>query len=111
MALDPLESFQESYSAADHDLKRQWNQALFTRFDVVDDEIAEPEFAEPFKTLATLQSTPSSRKSRNGGPSFSGHGSDKKLLVGETGFEPATARPPAECATRLRHSPLEVSAF
>jgi len=37
-----------------------------TRFDVVDDEIAEPEFAEPFKTLATLQSTPSSRKSRNG---------------------------------------------
>jgi hypothetical protein len=28
-----------------------------------------------------------------------------KVLVGETGFEPATARPPAECATRLRHSP------
>lgn len=28
-----------------------------------------------------------------------------KVLVGETGFEPATARPPAGCATRLRHSP------
>src|SRR5215207_1520291 len=27
------------------------------------------------------------------------------LLIGETGFEPATARPPAGCATRLRHSP------
>ncbi len=27
-------------------------------------------------------------------------------MVGETGFEPATARPPAGCATRLRHSPL-----
>ena len=26
--------------------------------------------------------------------------------VGETGFEPATARPPAGCATRLRHSPM-----
>ena len=26
--------------------------------------------------------------------------------IGETGFEPATARPPAGCATRLRHSPL-----
>lgn len=26
-------------------------------------------------------------------------------VVGETGFEPATARPPAGCATRLRHSP------
>ena len=25
--------------------------------------------------------------------------------IGETGFEPATARPPAGCATRLRHSP------
>src|ERR1700730_17869327 len=29
------------------------------------------------------------------------------LLVGETGFEPATARPPAGCATRLRHSPWQ----
>jgi hypothetical protein len=27
------------------------------------------------------------------------------LVIGETGFEPATARPPAGCATRLRHSP------
>jgi Carboxypeptidase Taq (M32) metallopeptidase len=26
-------------------------------------------------------------------------------MIGETGFEPATARPPAGCATRLRHSP------
>ena len=26
-------------------------------------------------------------------------------LVGTTGFEPATARPPAGCATRLRHVP------
>lgn len=28
-----------------------------------------------------------------------------RLFIGETGFEPATARPPAGCATRLRHSP------
>ena len=27
------------------------------------------------------------------------------VLVGMTGFEPATTRPPAECATRLRHIP------
>ena len=27
------------------------------------------------------------------------------MSIGEPGFEPATARPPAECATRLRHSP------
>src|SRR5919109_5056807 len=25
--------------------------------------------------------------------------------IGATGFEPATFRPPAECATRLRHAP------
>ena len=30
---------------------------------------------------------------------------DLIVCIGETGFEPATARPPAECATRLRHSP------
>src|SRR3954464_13091491 len=30
-------------------------------------------------------------------------------VIGETGFEPATARPPAGCATRLRHSPYVVS--
>src|SRR3954447_4083922 len=30
------------------------------------------------------------------------------LLVGATGFEPATFRPPAECATRLRHAPKAI---
>ena len=28
-------------------------------------------------------------------------------MVGATGFEPATARPPAVCATRLRHAPID----
>ena len=27
------------------------------------------------------------------------------MKVGATGFEPATFRPPAGCATRLRHAP------
>jgi hypothetical protein len=31
----------------------------------------------------------------------------RAFRVGETGFEPATARPPAGCATRLRHSPWQ----
>ena len=31
----------------------------------------------------------------------------KGEVVGETGFEPATARPPAECSTRLSYSPTE----
>ena len=30
---------------------------------------------------------------------------NSRWLVGATGFEPATFRPPAECATRLRHAP------
>ncbi len=33
------------------------------------------------------------------------HSRTVAALIGETGFEPATARPPAGCATRLRHSP------
>jgi hypothetical protein len=31
-------------------------------------------------------------------------------LIGATGFEPATFRPPAGCATRLRHAPMYVPA-
>ena len=33
-------------------------------------------------------------------------GSDLVLLVGLTGFEPATPCPPDKCATKLRYSPL-----
>gem|GEM_PF-1506275 len=29
----------------------------------------------------------------------------KRQVVGATGFEPATARPPGVCATRLRYAP------
>ena len=28
--------------------------------------------------------------------------------IGATGFEPATSRPPAERATKLRHTPIEL---
>jgi hypothetical protein len=39
-----------------------------------------------------------------------GHSHPRELSsVGEAGFEPATARPPAGCATRLRHSPWPAS--
>ena len=31
--------------------------------------------------------------------------SGNKKLVGTAGFEPATPRPPGECATELRHAP------
>jgi hypothetical protein len=35
----------------------------------------------------------------------------KRWLVGATGFEPATFRPPAGCATRLRHAPLSARVY
>ena len=31
------------------------------------------------------------------------------ILIGATGFEPATSRPPAVRATKLRHTPICVS--
>ena len=31
---------------------------------------------------------------------------EEKIKVGETGFEPATLRSQSECATGLRHSPI-----
>ena len=45
--------------------------------------------------------SPRSRR-RGAGPPWTG---PRGVVIGETGFEPATARPPAGCATRLRHSP------
>ena len=37
--------------------------------------------------------------------------SDKSFIVGVTGFEPATSRPPAERATKLRHTPILLPVF
>src|SRR5215207_11691104 len=51
--------------------------------------------AHPKLTVAPLSALAERRKACKAGPSH----------IGETGFEPATARPPAGCATRLRHSP------
>lgn len=51
-ALDLLADCQRAYLAAPGHLRRQWNQALFERLVVYDDEIGEAESAEPFATLA-----------------------------------------------------------
>ena len=34
--------------------------------------------------------------------------SSRTPLIGVTGFEPATSRPPAERATKLRHTPCQI---
>jgi site-specific DNA recombinase len=105
-ALDLLADCQGAYLAAPGHLRRQWNQALFERLIVYDERIADTEVAEPFATLADPE-LPKRLvgEAVTGTGASSGGGSNEELLIGETGFEPATARPPAECATRLRHSP------
>jgi site-specific DNA recombinase len=110
-ALDLLADCQRAYLAAPGHLRRQWNQALFERLVVYDERIADAEVAEPFATLADPELPARlDGEAVTGTGASSGGGSNEELLIGETGFEPATARPPAECATRLRHSPW-VSAF
>jgi site-specific DNA recombinase len=119
-ALDLLATCQGAYIKAPGHLRRQWNQALFLRLLVHDDDIGQAEIAEPFATLAKpglaaeldrREQDPRhvKRNHRDGAAALNGHGSNKSQIVGETGFEPATARPPAGCATRLRHSPWQLS--
>jgi hypothetical protein len=86
-------------------LRRQWNQALFERLIAYDERIADAAVAEPFATLADPELPEQLDREAVSGTGASGGGSNEGLLIGATGFEPATARPPAECATRLRHAP------
>ena len=105
-ALDLFADCQRTYLTAPRHLHRRWNQALFERLIVYDERIADAEVAEPFATLADPELPELlDGEAVTGTDASSGGGSNEELLIGETGFEPATARPPAECATRLRHSP------
>lgn len=113
MALDLLEHCADAYESAPPQLRRQWNQALFTPFVVKNDGEVEADLTEPFATLAdpalpTRLGSPGRRRhstARVRSAHSVGRGSNKEVLVGATGFEPATFRPPVECATRLRHAP------
>jgi site-specific DNA recombinase len=109
-ALDLLANCEGAYRKAPSHLRRQWNQALFERLLVHDDRVEESEVAEPFATLADpelprrLEGNATEETAAS-----SGGGSNEAVIVGATGFEPATFRPPAECATRLRHAPKRQS--
>jgi Resolvase, N terminal domain len=62
--------------------------------------------AEPFAALADPELPQRlDAAASNETAASSGGGSNEAVIVGATGFEPATFRPPAECATRLRHAP------
>jgi site-specific DNA recombinase len=97
-ALDLLAACPDAYSKAPGHLRRQWNQALFLRLLVHDEDIQETEIAEPFATLATSGLTdeldrhkqaPCDAQGRNRQDStaaLNGGGSNKGQIVGETGF-------------------------
>ena len=52
-ALDLLAACHDAYTNAPGHLRRQWNQALFLRLHVHDQDIQHAEIAEPFATLTT----------------------------------------------------------
>ncbi len=103
------------YLRASPTIRRLMNQAIFAAIWVWDEDCIRSELASPFKELVAVSrataapdlianeddQVPDAREASAdlvvGSISFK--------MVGETGFEPATARPPAGCATRLRHSP------
>jgi site-specific DNA recombinase len=132
VAMSLLSDIQRAYGASPPHVRRLINQAIFTRIELSDIDEINGQVAEPFASLVDdrlfetrwaeswgegRQMTPERPEvtSRNDeGPDPVGSrphvtksdlGSISFKLVGETGFEPATARPPAGCATRLRHSP------
>ena len=129
LALELLSDIQRAFIASPPHVRRLINQAIFVKIELWDVDEIRGHLAQPFSALLddrlfeTAWAESLGRGPQNGqegrlqtpedaegpdlwrsGPSVD-LGSIRSKLVGETGFEPATARPPAGCATRLRHSP------
>jgi site-specific DNA recombinase len=132
-ALALMDDAQASYLRCEDADRRLMNQAFFDRIEIDVEEVAAAAMARPFRDIVRAGSrdlalgtagaprasiTTSCPATSNGAPRgavlsklrtpdrlFPVEGSSFGEMVGETGFEPATARPPAGCATRLRHSP------
>ena len=121
------EDLHDLYQRADDTIRRLINQAIFKALYICDEIVTTAELTGPFAALRDLRdaihqlpsSTPypaaadiASTLPQNAKAPVPNRerepldvGSISEQMVGETGFEPATARPPAGCATRLRHSP------
>jgi hypothetical protein len=112
----PGHHLHDLYLRAKPTVRRLMNQAIFEAIWVETDEgisrvytrLASP-FAEVHDLRDELAQTESCKNATASDPLAGSEavvvGSISYKMVGETGFEPATARPPAGCATRLRHSP------
>ncbi len=108
LALTLVSDIQRAYKASPPHIRRLLNQAIFVRIDLRDGEEIEGRLAEPFaslldnclfETVEADENVPASIANGKGpDPWGSGPlalGSIRAKVVGETGFEPATARPPA----------------
>ena len=108
------------YLRASPTIRRLMNQAIFEAIWVEVDEdqrvYARSQLANPFSDVLSVRDELAAFDAQHDKASDPLAGSEAVLvvgsitdeMVGETGFEPATARPPAGCATRLRHSPWPV---
>lgn len=118
-----------AYVLSDATQKRLITQAIFDRLEVSQEDISNGRINRPFRDYVDVvassndganrgrraESRPETQDGvpkdaawptfRTFDPVSAAEGSNYGDMVGETGFEPATARPPAGCATRLRHSP------
>jgi site-specific DNA recombinase len=114
-ALDLLADCPRAYAKASGHLRRQWNQALFVRLFIHDEDVHSAEIAEPFATLTAPdlnggdeqdpQNASETGPQNETAANIDG-GSNKGHLVGAAGFEPATPCSQSRCATRLRHAPM-----
>jgi site-specific DNA recombinase len=124
LALTLLGDLRRAFCAAPPHVRRLINQAIFVKIELWDVDEMQGHLAEPFSMLvddrlfetrwaaswndaksAGLANRHERGPNPLGSEPLSDFGSITSNMVGETGFEPATARPPAGCATRLRHSP------
>ena len=120
-ALDLIENCYDAYRRAPDHVRRQFNQALFTRIEVTQDGQIRTELAQPMAQLLksvlphpskeTVISTAlrheiesnedaSKRENKEPCPNYLfGQGSDEVLMVGPAGLEPATRGLKVRCST------------
>jgi site-specific DNA recombinase len=96
-ALDLAARMEEAYGAADAQTRRQWNQALFERFEVHADEITDAPMRDEFAVLLDrgVPARLDADRTASGTPALFGQGSKESLLAEREGFEPSRQGLPA----------------
>ena len=95
-ALDLVGHMEQAYGEANPQTRRQWNQALFMRFDVDTEDIIEAPLREEFARLldpelpTRLQAEQATDGQVGQAVALSGAGSKENLLAEGEGFEPSS---------------------